>query len=345
MPRTRRTTLAILLVANAYALYALLARTTHGAGEPTGSVASATTPALRVPSAEPEDTVVAELRPAASEGGASSASAARPGALADLVVLISVDGLRPDVIFPNAINIHRLQLEGTYAVAAHTASRSSTLPSHASMVSGVDVERHGLDFNAYRPERGPIHYPTIFSAAQSAGLTTALFVGKRKLEHLLQPHSQSRFEVGGIRCSRVDELALPYLANVRSGLVFLHFSDPDNEGHAHGWLSPEYLTGVERADRCVGHVVAALQRRGNLDRTLLMVTADHGGHDHDHTGKLPPDVQIPWLTWGGAARHGQRVRRPFATVDTAATILHALGLPMPKDIEGKPVLEALAEPP
>ena len=141
------------------------------------------------------------------------------------------------MIFPHAINIHRMQLEGSFAPSARTASKSSTLPSHASMVSGVDFQRHGLGFNAYRPERGNIQYPTIFSAAQKAQLPTALFVGKRKLEHLIDPGSQVRFEVGGGRCSHVIELALPYLARAEPGIVFLHFSDPDSEGHLHGWLS------------------------------------------------------------------------------------------------------------
>jgi arylsulfatase A-like enzyme len=259
-------------------------------------------------------------------------------------VLISVDGLRPDVIATNAPNIRRLQLEGSWATDARTISKSSTLPSHASMVSGVDYPRHGLGFNAFRPERGHIQYPTIFSAAQQAGLATALFVGKMKLKHLLDPASTSHFQVGGLHCSRVNKLALPYLHAAEPGLVFLHFSDPDNEGHQHGWMSPEYLAGVTRADRCVGQVVEALKDRGALDRTLLVLTADHGGHNHDHAADILPDTRIPWMAWGGAAAHSGRIARRVYNTDTAATILHALGLPMPADIEGKPVLEALAPP-
>src|SRR6201999_2592616 len=117
-------------------------------------------------------------------------------ALADLVVLISVDGLRPDVIVRHAENTRRMQVGGSFATSGRTISKSATLPSHASMVSGVDYQRHGLGFNAYRPERGHIQYPTIFSAAQKADLDTALFVGKKKLRHLLDPQSESHFAVG-----------------------------------------------------------------------------------------------------------------------------------------------------
>ena len=338
---------ALLLAVNAFVLGRLLehATTPAHAAVPAPSN-SGTAPALRggasMPApADEEEGVVAELtapRPAATT---KTHEGARAHAVADLVVLISIDGLRPDVIFPNALNIHRLILEGAFAPVARTASMSSTLPSHASMVSGVDVDRHGLGFNAYRPERGNIQYPTIFTAAKKAGLTTALFVGKRKLEHLIDPGSQTRFEVGGVRCSRVTKLALPYLQTAEPGVVFLHFDDPDNAGHQFGWMSEEYVAGVKRADRCVGQVIEALHALPGLDRTLLVLTADHGGHGHDHAAPIPPDTHIPWVAWGGAAAKTTRVPRTVSTTDTAATILYALDLPLPRDMEGKPVLEAL----
>ena len=56
------------------------------------------------------------------------------------------------------------------------------------MVSGVDASLHHLDFNAYKPERGSIAVPTIFSLVRQAGLPTAMFVGKGKLRHL--PHEE-----------------------------------------------------------------------------------------------------------------------------------------------------------
>jgi hypothetical protein len=281
--------------------------------------------------------VVAELN--APHVPKDTAAGGTRNALADLVVLISVDGLRPDVIARHTPHIHRLQREGSWAPNARTVSKSSTLPSHASMVSGVDFQRHGLTFNAYRPARGHIQYPTIFSAAQQAGLTTALFVGKRKLKHLLNPDTESHFQVGGVYCSRVTKIALPYLISAEPGIVFLHLSDPDGAGHLHGWMGPEYLAAVQRADRCVAQIMKAVQARGQRERTLVLLTADHGGHDHDHTSDIRSDTHIPWILWGGAARPDTRIQRQVFNTDTAATILHALGLPMPAGIEGRPVLE------
>lgn len=261
-------------------------------------------------------------------------------AMTELVVLISVDGLRPDVIFPVAPTIHRLTLEGASALHSRTISKSSTLPSHASMVSGVDVDQHGLGFNSYRPDRGHIQYPTIFSEAQKAGLSTALFVGKRKLSHLLNPDTVAHFEVGGVFCNKVTQLAVPYLREAEPGVVFVHFSDPDGAGHRNGWMSDEYKAAVHRADRCVAEVLEALQQRGHMDRTMVLVTSDHGGHDHSHGTRKKLDRQIPWVLFGGGVKEKARIRRTVFNTDTAATIFHALGITPPASIVGKPVLEA-----
>src|SRR5688572_17344312 len=95
-------------------------------------------------------------------------STAQPSA--DLVVLVSLDGLRPDVITPDMRALHRLYLQGVSPHTARTIDKSATLPSHASMVSGVDESQHGLNFNAYRPDRAAIGRPTVFSVAHLAGL-------------------------------------------------------------------------------------------------------------------------------------------------------------------------------
>ena len=126
-------------------------------------------------------------------------------------------------------------------------------------------------------------------------------------------------------CSKVNKLALPYLKSAESGLVFLHFSDPDGAGHLHGWMSDEYLTAVGRADRCVAPGARRAARARQARPHAVVLTADHGGHDHDHALPIPPDTHIPWLAWGGAAKTGGRVRGVIYNTDTAATILLRAG--------------------
>lgn len=338
---------AILVASNAYLFNQMGWLESATAGNPV--VAAPTSPeataANLVPPVEQPvpPTVVAEVTdqlPSAEPATVTPADAR----LADLVVLLSVDGLRPDAVFPMAPTIRRLMTQGASATNTKTISKASTLPSHASMVSGVDVDQHGLSFNAYRPERGHIQYPTIFSEAQKAGLATAVFVGKRKLRHLLNPDTVTHFEVGGVFCTKVTKIAIPYVEKAESGLVFIHFSDPDSAGHRHGWMSDEYSDAVRRADRCVRKVTEALKRRGQIERTVLLVTSDHGGHDHNHGTRRADDRNIPFLLWGGPVKPHTKIRRRVFNTDAAATIFHALAIQPPSDIVGRPVLEAFLEP-
>lgn len=266
--------------------------------------------------------------------------APEPTGTAELVVLVSLDGLRPDVIGPHMRGLHRLYLQGATPHVARTINKSATLPSHASMVSGVDTSEHGLDFNSYKPQRANIAAPTIFSLVHKAGLPSAMFVGKAKLKHLLARTDDASFKMGGMVCDKLLVEALPYLQKAEKGLVFLHFADPDSAGHRSGWLTDEYLTAVHRADRCLEKVIDTIDQSGRADRTLLIVTSDHGGHGKSHGTRLDVDQNIPWYAWGAGVQHG-RVKRAIHTTDTAATTLAALGITIPQGMQGKPVLEAL----
>src|SRR5512135_1947477 len=88
------------------------------------------------------------------------------------VVIISEDGLRPDALSPELTPRHiALIHEGARAKDAETIPESDTLPSHASMLSGVSAREHGLWWNSYQSDRGFIHVPTIFSVAHEKGLS------------------------------------------------------------------------------------------------------------------------------------------------------------------------------
>jgi len=83
-----------------------------------------------------------------------------------------------------------------------------------------------------------------------------------------------------------------------------------------------------------------------LDRdTLFIISADHGGHGHNHDGKIPEDRLIPWIAWGPGIRAGHQIEAEINTTDTAATALWVLGFPAPKGMVGKPVIEAFEPDP
>lgn len=257
------------------------------------------------------------------------------------VVIISEDGLRPDALMSVLPPVHaEIMKRAAFSLQARTIRRASTLPSHAAMLSGFDVKQHGLYWNSWKPERGYIQVPTIFDAAEQSGMGAAAFVGKKKLEHIAHPGSVDVFSRSGYFCKKVVEEASEYLVEKRPQIEFIHFSDPDDLGHSDGWMSNPQLEAVRHTDRCLRTLLDAVSAAG-LDRdTLFIISADHGGHGHNHSGKIKEDRLIPWIAWGPGVRAGHRITSPISTVDTAATTLWALGYPPTPGAIGHPVLEA-----
>jgi hypothetical protein len=257
------------------------------------------------------------------------APAPPPPIMPKRVVIISEDGMRPDVLTEELAPRHfALMKEATIAHHAETIPESDTLPSHASMLSGVGALAHGLWWNSYQSARGFIHVPTIFSVAHDAHLTTAMIVGKPKLRHIAIPGTVDHFERPSYLCGGVAKRAAEYFTASKPDLMFVHFSDPDEYGHSHGWMSKEYLRAVHNSDGCLATVLAAIDATPDAASTLVIVTADHGGHGKRHSdGHVAVDRDIPWIVRGPGVGRGVVLDESVETVDTAATTLAALGLP------------------
>lgn len=259
------------------------------------------------------------------------------------VLILSIDGLRPDAIELTPMkNLQALMQVGAYSLVAQTVHPSVTLISHASMVTGLCPENHGVYWNDYILGLGYANGIDVFDLAHAAGLRTVMVVGKEKLRQVTEPESTDVFEFINDRdvviAARVAEL-IPQ----GFGLMFVHFPTPDWMGHEYGWLSPEQFSVIFRADEALQTILNALQDAGMRDDTLIIVTADHGGHGTTHGTSQLEDMTIPWIIAGPGVRHAV-LPTNVNTTDTAATAAWALGLPLPQDWDGMPVLEAFGLP-
>jgi predicted AlkP superfamily pyrophosphatase or phosphodiesterase len=261
------------------------------------------------------------------------------------VLIISEDGLRADAVTKLHLHWHELlRKHGVWAEHARTIRDASTLPAHASMLSGVGPDVHGLTWNTWRPHAGFIKAPTIFTEAQEHGLSTAFFTGKSKLRHIVPPGTVGVYERPGYYCKKVAEEAAQYLTTEKPALAFVHFSDPDELGHSAGWMSKKQIRAIGDSDRCLGIIYEALEASKLIDDTLIIVSADHGGHNRVHSGAKAIDRDIPWIACGPGVREDWVLHDELSTMDTAATALYALGLPIRPDLVGRPRLEIFEEP-
>jgi arylsulfatase A-like enzyme len=255
------------------------------------------------------------------------------------VVVISLDGARPDGIrqAPSP-NIEALAARGAVAWQASTVYPSVTLPAHASMLTGLDISEHGLSDNDSIYPCPVITAPTFVTQAGEAGYRTAMVVGKEKLCRFHQSEAVDyTFAREGDR-SVVDR-ALELL-NGGYEVLFLQFPNPDYFGHSTSWMSATYLSEMRNTDRQVGRVLAALDELNLMDETLVILTADHGGHDMEHGQNIPEDMTIPWIIAGPGVVAGTELGDDIRVTDTAITVLWALGLPLPENAGGRPVIEA-----
>lgn len=102
------------------------------------------------------------------------------------VILVSIDGLRPefyrDASWPAPV-LQRLALEGASADGVRSVYPSVTYPAHTTMVTGALPARHGIYYNTPFEPGGAtgrwywayagIQVPTLFDAVRAAGGTTA----------------------------------------------------------------------------------------------------------------------------------------------------------------------------
>ena len=275
-----------------------------------------------------------------------------PGGVTDHVILVSIDGLRPDAIATHdAPTLQRLMSEGAYSLAAMTIVPSKTLPSHTSMLTGVGPEVHGITWNSHDEDRlGLVEVPTVFGLAHAAGMTTAAFVAKAKFRHLLDPAVVDYFEApsgnaANYMATRIVERAIGYLRHERPNLLFVHFGEPDFAGHTLGWMGTGYGWAVRQSDAAVARLIEAADETYGVGGYTLVVTADHGGHERTHGTADPIDRAIPWIVFGQGVRGGAAELLPgIRTMDTAATVLWALGIPVPADWAGRPVVAAFEAP-
>jgi len=302
-------------------------------------------------------------------------------------VIVSVDTLRADHVGiygyekPTTPAADRFFGEGVVFQNAYAPS-SWTLPSHASMLTGLLPSRHGAELSPIQT-RGRIDpidedVPTLAELLAAGGYVTAAFTGGG---YVGPPWGIDRgFELfRAARSTRIREVldgALPWLGSVgdRPFFLFLHAFDvhryapgdehpalpePEYRGKLRGlrargervleaycaadgfrsaseadlaylrWL---YDTELRWLDSELERLFAALESAGRLDRTVVIMTSDHGEEfgEHGSTGHsfnmYDSLLRVPLMIRGPGFVRG-RIGDLSRTIDIVPTVLHLAGRP------------------
>lgn len=252
------------------------------------------------------------------------------------VILISIDGMRPDGMQQcGNPYVKTLEAECAYCYTARSMVPSITLPCHMSMALSVEPSRHGILTNDYTAQ---IHnIKDVFQRVADADGVCAIFYGWENMRDIARPGAMKfgRF-IQSYTHESVDTLltdaALTVLEEEKPDLLFLYLVDTDEKGgHDNGWMSEEYLRRVSIA---LDNTKRVIERFG--EEYTVIITADHGGHGRGHGGESPEEMTIPMFFRGQDFKAGP-LQESCSLLDIAPTITAVMGLSPVKEWEGRAV--------
>lgn len=267
-------------------------------------------------------------------------------------VILGFDGLAGFAVDSAAMPcLHSLMQEGSWTTRKHSILPTSSAANWATMVMGAGPEVHGyIAWDSREPaftpaETGPNGMPptlfTLFRQARpdaESGCTYQWDGIKYVVDTAaVSMHRQFPGTEEGIE----EELAFvrEYIVDEEPELALFTWDYPDHTGHSLGWYTPAYYEMLARLDKVIEGVVQTLRETGLVEDTLLVITADHGGHKTWHGDPVLSDLYAPFVAYGGGIREGHRIESPMYQYDVAATVAHYLGLEMPDSWRGRPILE------
>ena len=137
-------------------------------------------------------------------------------------------------------------------------------------------------------------------------------------------------------CYTVTEKLTEAIRSGKYDLVVANFANPDMVGHT-GVLSAA-IKAIEVVDECMGKVVDAVESmHGNL-----FILADHGNADimiDEKTGEpytAHTTNPVPFIL---VSDEKHKLREGGCLADVAPTLLELMGIPQPKEMTGKSLLE------
>ena len=151
------------------------------------------------------------------------------------VVLILIDGLRPDAIATERCPRLVTLLEGAAStLQASSVMPSVTLPCHTSIFHSVPPTRHGVTTNDWQPMARPL--PGLFDIASAAGKRCAFFYNWEQLRDLGRPGSlhmsffrNTSYQPDGDQI--IVEAAAEHLADGGYDFAFVYLGTVDSSGH------------------------------------------------------------------------------------------------------------------
>lgn len=260
--------------------------------------------------------------------------------LAKRIIILGLDGFSvPGYKTAKHPNLDKLMQNGVLSLDTRTVMPSVTLPNWTSHLTGSGPEQHGVDGNGWKLDKHTLpaietdaegYYPSIFKVLKDSisSIKTAYYYNWASL---INPINQKYLdEINYLEDDKYLEnydKAFDFVKKHKDNpaLIFLYNVHTDHAGHKHKWMSPEYITALEDADKAIGDLVNKLKVEGLYKDTHFFLITDHGGKGNGHGGMSPVEMTVPWAVTGPGIQKGKILQEPSNNTNTASVILRLFG--------------------
>ncbi len=257
----------------------------------------------------------------------NSANAADEKSKIKRVVLIGVDGAGAFFKDADTPNMDKIFQNGAVSYTVVTSKPTISAQSWGSMLHGVTPEFHQLTNGIVSSRPYPVDsiFPSVFRVIREnrpdANLVSFCHWNPINIG-IIEDNIGVLKDTGND--AEVTAKACAYIEKNDPTFLFVHFDEVDGAGHGEGYGSPRHLAQLHTTDGYVQQIYEAIEKRGWLDSTLLIVTADHGGAGRSHGGWTDAEKYIMFAATGPGVEKG--TIGEMGVRDTSSVVLYALGL-------------------
>ena len=279
--------------------------------------------------------------------------------LTEHVILFVLEGFGQDSLKGGTMpTMSKLIKDGSVTWSATGVKPALRLPTMASIITGVPVEKHGINWNSFEFSRGYPRAPSVFDYLDlSGGRDSAIFFMDESLYQLARPEPYTDYQMCGPlkpECNpdRMVSYIQQYFKKATSGhgyghailslphFLVVHLPEAGRVGASRGWSSKEYREALRTVDKAMNSVLDIYKAEGLIKRTTVFVTslsAEGADASGEQTANAAPI--LPWIASGVGIKHGHAIHQPVSILDTGATVMRTLGLQTHTEWESRPVEE------
>src|SRR5215510_13052761 len=266
--------------------------------------------------------------------------------LTEHVILFVLEGFGQDSLKGGAMpTMSKLIKDGSVTWSATGVKPALRLPTMASIITGVSVEKHGINWNSFEFSRGYPRAPSVFDYLDlSGGRDSAIFFMDESLYQLARPEPYTDYQMCGPlkpECSteRIVLYIRQYFQKASSGhgyghailslphFLVVHLPEAGRVGASKGWTSKEYRDALRTVDKAIHSVLDLYQEQGLTKRTTVFVTSlSAEGRDASQEQADSTVPMVPWIASGLGIKPGHMIHQPVSIMDTGATVMRTLGL-------------------